>query len=324
MDLERFRPMLAASLPSAHKQVPTAEQVLRDLQGLDWSRGLYASPKMDGIRAIKHPTEGLVSRTLKPIRNRWIQQCLSHQLFDYLDGELVCGEWDELIDYNSNQSAIMSGDGEFKFTWCVFDYLLEPWAAFRRRSNEALGSVIEASHLSTDNFVIRWLEQKHLMSVDELLEYEAETIARGFEGLIVRDPGCRYKNGRATWLQQGMFKLKRFIDAEAIIEGFEELYRNNNPATVDKLGLQVRSGHNAGHNGAGTLGKLIVRGLNGSFADTEFSIGSGLDELLRDLIWNNRSHYVGRVVKYKYQHVGAKDKPRTPIYLGFRDAEDIT
>lgn len=336
-DLEDFRPMLSASFPSAKRNVPSDEEVIRDLQRLDWSRGFLCSPKLDGIRAVKHPTMGLVSRTLKPIPNRWIQYALRHQGWDYLDGELVRGHWDEHLrfGYNDNQSAIMSEGGIFEFTYAVFDSVDEPTKAFWYRNGKAaeqIGSkdTIEEDFTVYDNgpqvncvFHVHHLHQYLARSIDDLLEYEQQTLALGFEGIIARDRGCRYKNGRATWIQQGMFKMKRFVDAEATIIGFEELYQNTNDPTKNALGYQVRSAHLAGMLPADTLGLVRVKGLNGNYADVEFSIGSGFDDGLRAKIWGNRDGYLGKVVKFKYQQCGAKDRPRQPIFLGFRTTEDL-
>jgi DNA ligase-1 len=336
--LEHFRPMLSASFPSAKRSVPSDDEVIRDLRRLDWSRGFLCSPKLDGIRAVKHPTFGLVSRTLKPIPNRWIQYALRHPGWDYLDGELVRGSWDDHLtwEYNDNQSAIMSEGGVFEFTYAVFDHVSEPEKAFWYRNGQAAeligirGQTIEEDFSIYNDgpklncrFHIHHLHQYHARSIDDLLNYEREILAQGFEGVIARDRGCRYKNGRATWNQQGMFKMKRFVDAEAIIIGFEELYRNYNPATKDALGYQVRSDHLAGMLPADTLGYVRVKGATGAFADVEFSIGSGFDDGLRAKIWGNRDGYLGKVVKFKYQQCGAKDKPRAPIFLGFRHTEDL-
>jgi len=322
--IDLFRPMLSASLPSAKKAVPTQEEVLQDLSRLDWSRGFLVSPKMDGIRAIKHPDLGLVSRTLKPIPNKWIQHHLSDPFYNYLDGEIVAGKWWDTINFNSTQSLAMSAEGEYEFSYCVFDDITEPNNAFWWRSRQALEKIrpYEDSH---PQFHLIWLEQVQVNSVDELLEYEALQVERGYEGVIIRDPGKRYKNNRSTYKEQGMIKLKRFTDGEAVVIGFDELMRNTNQALPDKLGFTKRSDHLAGMVGANTLGRLRVRGIGDPWDGAEFWIGSGLDDTLRSHIWDlrNRDNYMGRIVKFKSQAVGSKDLPRTPIFLSFRSSDDM-
>lgn len=237
-------------------------------------------------------------------------------MFDYLDGELIIGNWDDGVEYNDNQSAIMSRDGKPDFTFCVFDHIEYAGYTFRWRNNHAL-KVVEHIQGYDFPFVVHFLEQRLCHNVEELLEYEADIVARGFEGIIVRDSGCRYKNNRATWREQGMFKMKRFMDAEGEIIGYEELLINDNKPELDALGYQKRSDHNAGKIPGGTLGKLVVKILTGPFAGEITNVGSGLDDQLRGIIWNNRQKFLGKVIKFKYQSVGSKNLPRTPIFLSF-------
>lgn len=321
IQLEYFRPMLSAKLPSDKKNVPTQEQVIQDLSRLDWSEGFLASPKLDGIRAVKTPT-GLVSRTLTPIPNRWIQECLSSSIYDYFDGELIKGGVEEKINFNDTQSAVMSHMGSPEFTYAIFDELSQPHLRFDIRSNYAKDR-IQQLNPPGGAFKVEWVIQTFVRNIDELLRYEEEIVQEGYEGVIIRDPRNQYKNNRSTFREQGMIKLKRFQDAEATIIGFEELYRNTNKATISAIGYTKRSSANAGQIPAGTLGLLKVRGLNGRFVGVEFEVGSGFDDSTRDLIWGNQEQYLGRIIKYKFQDAGAKNKPRAPIFLGFRSSEDL-
>lgn len=330
MSIELFRPMLAEHTPSFKKakkvgRLPTHEELVKDLEKLDWKQGFWCSPKMDGIRAIKHPTKGLLSRTLKPIPNKYTQRLLNFPHFNNFDGELMVhrgGGWGDFLEYNPIQSAIMSQEGEPNFLYCVFDditlagdpYGLRNWSAQRR---------IEEGLLDSPGIRVHYVPQYQVKSIDELFKLEEELLTDGFEGLIMRHPGVSYKNGRSTFLQQGMIKLKRFEDAEAVIEEFEELLINNNEVTTDARGYQVRSAHKDNKLPAGTTGKLICRIITGEYEGTQIRIGSGLDDSLRFRIWQNRDSYVGQIVKFKYQPHGTKDVPRSPIFLGFRSELDL-
>lgn len=322
--LENFRPMLAATLPSFKGgDIPTEQMVENDLKKLDWSSGygFMCSIKMDGIRAIKHPTLGLVSRTLKPIRNKHIQELFSSQMLDGFDGELVLGEVSDKVDFNSTQSAVMSEAGRPRVTFNIFDtVLLEPSATFIDRHLYA--SNIVDSYGSGSGVPVRIVPQIHVHDISQLLKLEEEVAAAGYEGLIVRHSMGRYKNNRSTFREQGMIKLKRFVDGEAEVIGFEELLRNMNEAYSDNLGYQKRSASIENQVPGGTLGKLLVRGID-PFPGVEFAIGSGFDMATRDMIWRNASMYLGKIVKYKYQPVGTKNAPRAPIFLGFRDRSDM-
>jgi DNA ligase-1 len=39
--------------------------------------------------------------------------------------------------------------------------------------------------------------------------------------------------------------------------------------------------------------------------------------------WKNPDQFMGMVVKYKFLPIGIKDKPRHPIFLGFRSPVDL-
>jgi DNA ligase-1 len=67
------------------------------------------------------------------------------------------------------------------------------------------------------------------------------------------------------------------------------------------------------------LGVLQVRDVK---TGVEFGLGSGFKEVDRHEIWQNKDKFMGRLVTYKYQAVGVKDKPRIPIFKGFRDHAD--
>ena len=56
----------------------------------------------------------------------------------------------------------------------------------------------------------------------------------------------------------------------------------------------------------------------------EFSCGSGLNDALRQEIWDNRTKYLGKLVKYKYMATGIKNLPRHPVFMGFRDESDLS
>lgn len=308
--IENFRPMLSASLPTGQNS---------DLLKLDWTNGLWASPKIDGIRAVKHPEHGLVSRTLKPIRNKYIQEVLSSPELDFFDGELIVGGLYDMVNFNDTQSAIMSAEGKPDFTYCIFDDISNPMDGFHIRTMRAKKR-IEAL---AGKYPIIWLQQVICTDDIDLLQYESTMVMKGFEGVIIRHPGCSYKNNRSTFKQQGMIKLKRFTDAEAEIIGFEELYRNNNEPIIDKLGYQKRSGHKENQVPAGVLGLFKVRGINGRFKGVEFGCGSGLDDSLRSKIWGQQESYLGKIIKYKFQDHGSKVAPRSPIFLGFRHKDDM-
>jgi DNA ligase-1 len=114
--------------------------------------------------------------------------------------------------------------------------------------------------------------------------------------------------------------VKRFVDDEAVLVDVLEKQHNQNEATQDAFGRTKRSTCQDGKVGAGTAGTLIVRNADG----LEFGVGTGLDDALRAQIWANVDAYKGQLVKFKYFPVGVKEKPRHPVFLGFRNPDDLS
>jgi DNA ligase-1 len=272
---------------------------------------LWASPKFDGIRCVIRGGRAL-SRTLKPIPNNFVREILEALPLEGFDGELM-------IDGKFSQvaSAIMSREGEPCFTYWAFDLTSEQERPYVRRHKE-LAERIDALPAGARECV-KLTPQVIVSTLEEVQRVEETALADGYEGLILRTPEAIYKHGRSTVREQGLLKLKRFIDAEAEIIGFEEQMANNNALETDHLGYAKRSHAKAGKVGKGTLGALLVRDLE---SGVEFRLGTGLDDALRAEIWANQEVYLGELVTYKSQPHGKKDKPRLPVFLRFRARED--
>lgn len=282
---------------------------------------LYASPKYDGIRCII--INGVAtSRSLKPIPNRFIQSVLARHDLNGLDGELmVNGSFQDVT------SGIMSGDGEPDFTFWVFDDCTNPDAAFISRDSQAHERVLRLGSPR-----VRHVEQRLIVARDRLDEFFQANLAAGYEGVMVRSAGGRYKFGRSTVKEGILLKLKPFADAEATVVGFEERMHNANEATTNALGRTERSSHQAGLVPMGTLGALIVKNET-LWPGRTFNIGTGFTDAQRSKLWEIRNlpwiasgplGLIGRTAKFKFQAIGTKDVPRIPVFLGWRDARDMS
>lgn len=272
------------------------------------------SPKLDGIRCIIKDNK-VLSRTLKPIPNLYIQPVLSALDLDGLDGELIVGEPTDPAAFKNSTSFVMSRDkvGNDWAFW-VFDDFTNPTVCFTDRFGMAHDRVI-----ALGNPHVKIVPHTYISNQTQLDKIELLYLELGFEGVMLRDPMGTYKYGRSTSRENTLLKLKRFKDDEAVIIGFDELMTNENSKTTNELGDSVRSSHQKNMLPANTLGSLTVRGEAGII----FSIGSGFTMEEREDIWSNREYYLGRQVKYKYFEIGEYEKPRFPIFLGHRDNIDI-
>ncbi len=273
---------------------------------------IYASPKLDGIRVIIKDNQ-VLSRNGKPIPNVFIQSLLKS--YHGLDGELIVGHPTHPNVFQLTTSGVMSIEGTPNVRLYVFDC----WYAeggIDARYDEVL-KITRSSSIAD----IEVVPQIIINSLEELYEFEEDCLAKGYEGVMLRYPNAPYKNGRSTVKEGALLKLKRFSDSEAYILDMEPLLRNHNEPTKNALGHTERSSHIHNKVADDLLGALNVKDIH---TGVEFSIGSGFTEEQRREIWNKQVELIGSIVKYKYFEVGVKDKPRFPIFLGFRDKRDMS
>ncbi len=286
------------------------------------TRELWCSPKIDGIRCIVHPTLGPVSRSLKPIRNDYIRNILLNPMLRNLDGELTVDSPTAPNQMQLAMSGVTSKDGEPNFQYHVFDHIGMPICPYAMRYADAHDAVQKYGSSPTSR--VQVIQTVICRDLDELLEYEAEVVGQGYEGIMVRDPNIPYKFNRSSLNHRGLMKRKGFMDDEAIVVGWEPLLRNQNTAYIDHLGLQKRSAHQENKIADNSrMGKLLVKGVpNSRWANIPFSIGSGFDD--SDRLKYAANPPINQIVTYKYQPHGSKDAPRIPIFKGFRHADDLT
>lgn len=274
---------------------------------------LLVSPKLDGVRCLIINGQAM-SRNMKPIPNRVVAEVLSG--LPAMDGELVVGPPAAPDVFNRTTSGVMSRDGAPVFTYWVFDALTTGPFQFSQRLEMA------KSYANASGKQVQFVAHKLIKTPEGLLEYEAQMLLAGYEGIMMRDPAGPYKQGRSTLREGYLLKLKRFEDAEAEVIGFVEKEHNDNAQTRDELGRAKRSSHKAGKRAADTLGALIVQD---TVTGTRFNVGSGFSEAERADIWERRTgdrSFLGSVVKYRYQPAGVKDLPRFPTFIGWRHADD--
>ena len=292
---KQIKPLLACEVPLEDVKFP-----------------VYVSTKLDGIRCLI--IDGVAySRSLKPIRNKFIQSIIGKQEYNGLDGELIVGNVYDKDVFQKTTSGVMSEKGEPTFTFYVFDDFTNNEVDYSKR----LERLLERNLYGKDGIVT--LHQELYTSkeqVDKLLQRELEL---GGEGLILRSPIGKYKYGRSTPKEQLSVKLKFFQQDEFEVLGFTERMHNANQAKINELGLQERSSHKDNLIPMNTLGSLILK-----YGDDSFQMGTGFTDEQRQEIWNNRDKYLGKLASVRYMSVGLKERPRIPSFIGWRDNDDIS
>jgi len=278
---------------------------------------LLCSPKLDGIRCLT--AEGVCkSRTFLDIPNLEIQELFSK--YQGFDGELIVGEPTDVDVYNRTQSTVMSiNKPAIDIRYYIFDdIMVPPTLPFELRLDAA------KEHLNiykTFDNITNIFHLGHVLckNAEEVIAYENECLADGYEGIMMRDPQGKYKYGRGTFKEGLIYKLKRFTDDEGLIIGFIEQTENTNIAGVDAFGRSKRSTAKEGLLPAGTLGKFVI-----NYSDELLEVGCGsFNHKERQEIWDNQEIFKGLYLKFRHFAHGVKDKPRFPRAVGLRDPMDL-
>lgn len=300
-----FKPMLAAKFDWKDPDL-----AMRQMEAIRFP--VFGSPKIDGIRG--HISDGVVlSRKNKPIPNIYVQSLFGKNDFNKLDGELVVGAANDNECFNRTQSGVMSQDGQPDVTYFTFDRICS--LPFYQRISWLPGMI--NSHPR-----IKVVRQIPLLTMEAMLKFEADMLDFGYEGIMMRDLEGPYKQGRSTLREGWLIKLKRFEDSEAEILGCYEQETNNNIAVMNEVGNMKRSSHKENKVTNGRLGGFYVRDINSGI---EFDVGTlqGVTNASRVHMWSDflidPTEFLGRTIVYKYLKVGTKDKPRHPIFKGFRE-----
>ena len=289
---------------------------------------VVASPKIDGIRF--YVKDGVAySLSNLPLRNKNVQAFVNKhsEFLNDCDGEIFAGSPLDMNLFRNTSSVIMSADRTDNFHMTVFDKIDMPETEYIVRFQTLIDDKIEYEKTLLGNYneyrdfteTVNVIHTTLIRTMEELLEYEEDTISIGYEGVIVRSLTALYKQGRSTIKEQGIMKIKRFEDAEAVIIGMIEQTTNTNTPIVAESGYLKRSSSKDGLVLNDTLGKLLCRDIHGN----RFTISSGLTDAERKDIWENQSEYVGKYIKFKYFNVGNYVGYRHPVFLGFRHEDDI-
>lgn len=243
--------------------------------------------KYDGVRGILHPEFGLISRASKPIANNYIREKLESLGINHLDGEILTytnGKQDKL---NTVTSKVNSAEGEPDFIFMVFDDFEFPENSYQDRLLNAFKKIG-----NNGNEFVKVTNYMLISGKQQLIEYE-EICANNSEGLIVRAPKARYKNGKSTLKETALIKIKRFMDDEGLILEINQI-----------------------ENGLPMVGSFVVA-WNGII----FNLGNGWSDKEAEEMWKIRHMLKGKKVTFKFEGTGANGAPKFSTFLAIR--EDI-
>jgi DNA ligase-1 len=168
----------------------------------------FVQPKIDGSRLLFDGVKSW-SRTGKP----YIPEVVAHLQFDTqgytLDGEIVLPPE---FTFQESMSAVKKfNENSPKLQYLVFD-ILDPDATFTERLDN-LKELFEGEGIP---------ENVHMVATylcndeSEVSGYLTKALAKGYEGLILRNADALYAVGQRS---VGLQKLKLFLDAEYLVIG---------------------------------------------------------------------------------------------------------
>ena len=269
---------------------------------------VFATLKLDGVLGLRIDST-LKSRTRKLIPNVFVR----------------------------NRSLIIPGGSQMEIYTPELDFnTISGIVRTKTRPHEALANKLEFHIL--DNFLdqtlgysqrLRYIESfmpdmpsyvKYQQPVlcanaEELFKLWQRYDSENGEGICWRPIMSRYKQGRPTFREQLLFKYARFVYEEATVIGFEEQLENSNPDQYNAVGKMHRSKDASGMIPKNTLGALVCSQIG----KPDFKVSSGFTAVHGKEVWTHRSNYLGKQITYKHKPHGRLNKPRSPVFVGWRE-----
>lgn len=293
------------------------------------------SYKLDGIRCIVHPEHGLMTRSLKPIVNKQLQDKfqplvdIAQKNHIILDGEI----YSHIRSFQEITRAVMTQDlydaktlakiekegysnpAEYSRIlvenmqfWC-FDCVYYnddgPDTPFHNRLT-LIKSVSDL--ISTDVFVP--CKQVIVKSAEDTQKIYELGLKYNYEGVIIKNPSGRYKFGRTTLKENLGYKFKPYIEKSAIIKGVVQAteVRDGVESTINELGYSVTSKKKDD--------RVLIDKASAFLVDWEgrdLKVTIAATDAEKEQIWADRDMFIGCELLFKAMDVGAKDLPRHPV-----------
>lgn len=236
--------------------------------------GWWISEKLDGVRAFWDSSKKIF---LSRLGNEypapsWFTAGFPDDVD--LDGELFGGRG--AFQFTVGIAKTQGSKEWEKLVYKVFDAPSLQTQKFEERMKHAKGIVDK-----TSSKYIEWVEHTKCKSLAHLDEVFDEVEKLGGEGLMIREPGSKYAQGRSS----SLLKIKSFHDGEAEVLAYE-----------DGKGKYV-----------GMVGALRCRMASGKM----FKVASGLSDEQRE-----NPPAIGSIIVYKCQELTNGNIPRFPVFIG--------
>jgi DNA ligase-1 len=276
----------------------------------------FIDPKLDGARVLtifniennivtQYSRDGRQNDRFEVITNDLAKLLPKLQQSIVFDGEMVSKNFQELMKQFNRKDDVNIGNAKLALFDIIplKDFLVGECKLTQVQRHQILMGFAGALQECCGDRV--YVIPKLIVNLDtvegqdKFKEFNNETIAAGFEGIMVKDPQATYRTKRTdAWL-----KIKPFITVDLEVVGFE-------PGKPESKFSK-------------TLGGMVCRGIDQG-KTIQVTVGGGYSEELRDEIWNNRDKVLGRTVEIKGDVLtiasdGVNWSVRFPVFVGFRD-----
>lgn len=317
--MKNFKPMLA----------PNKEPNLDEIK-----YPVLASFKLDGIRCIFKDGE-ILSRSLKPIQNKQLREkfepirkyCGENNII--LDGEI----YSHYLTFQEITSFVMTNDLKDPKTIKKLGGVINlpsdlNFYCFDNIKTENLEEVFHSriyniTHLPNkyEGFINTMVivNQITIHNKKELMEHFEVALENGYEGLILKDPNGRYKCGRGTLKEGLIYKLKPYTTFDTkILDVVQATAVNENAdKTINELGRSVTSKKKDDRHLINKASAFLVK-----YEGKDLKVTLSITDEEKEEVWINKESYINRWIEYKGMLVGAKDVPRHPVMIRFREDKD--
>ena len=269
--------------------------------------------KLDGVRILtvvypdgqvnQYSRNGKELVNFGHIKNQFEQIATGLQEPWVFDGEIMSSSFQDLMKQVHRKSAVAADDAVLNLFDCIplVHFKAGKWNAKQTFRTEHVAKFVE-HHKDTLTHV-RTLSQE-LVDLDtpagkkRFKEINAQAIAGGYEGIMIKDPDAGYECKRSVaWL-----KLKPFIEVSLGVVDVEE-----------------GTGKNIGR-----LGALVCEGVDDG-KSIRVNVGSGFTDDNRIEYWNGRAGLNGSIVEVRADAVTQNQDGtyslRFPRFKGFRGFE---
>ena len=254
----------------------------------------FVQPKLDGMRCTRSD-RALFSRTGKRIESIPKLKVEIDRVFDGMapDGELFCRGVD-FEDIMSSVRRTVNIEEDERVEYWVYDVKMN--APFKQRIEAVTDRCARTIGTTRNTTRIRVVETHRVETHAQIMYWFNKWIKEGYEGLMFRSTDVWYEMDKRS---PSLLKLKPWHDVEAVVVGL-----------IEGLGKHE-----------GRLGALDCLFKGKDNAETRVKVGTGFDDLTRQLVWDNQDTYLGKDVTIKYQNMTKYGIPRFPVFQRFREEE---